>query len=72
MGLRLTLVSCSIIFLGPQHARFSPKLYYWIFIVGISALAGWSSRQILSLAPWKRFKVRRHPRIDNADSRVQL
>lgn len=21
-----------IIFLGPQHARFSPKLYYWIFI----------------------------------------
>lgn len=32
----MTLTSHSIIFLGPQHARFSPKLYYWIFIVRTS------------------------------------
>lgn len=27
-----TIESSSILYLGPQHARFAPKLYYWIFI----------------------------------------
>ena len=29
----MLLTSHSIIFLGPQYARFSPKFYYWVFIV---------------------------------------
>ena len=30
--LALMTVCYSIVYLGPQYARFSPKLYYWIFI----------------------------------------